>query len=39
VYTNPRRSSFAAADVTVEAGQVTVQDFILDREVKSQTSQ
>jgi len=39
VYTNPRRTNFAAADVTVEAGKVTVQDFILDREVKAKDSQ
>jgi len=33
VYTNPKRTNFAEADVVVEAGKVTIQDFVLDRVV------
>jgi len=39
VYTKPKRTNFAAADVTVEAGKITAQDFIPDREVKGKASQ
>lgn len=38
VYTHPKRTNFAEADVTVKAGEVTVRDFVLDRVVDKQGS-